>query len=291
MTSYKNTLVFSDLDGALLDSKYSWSAVSKVIENMKAAGVPIILCSSKTRAEIEYYRKAMGIDDPFISENGACIFVPKGYFEFEAHFTRESDGYKLIELGRPYGEIAAKIAELKGAQGIGQITCFSDMTDEQLSKDSGLPLELAGLAKKREYSESFKYSGDANVLREASKGVGLSLAFGGKYWGANSGSDKGVATKALISLFLKKYGSVKTIGLGDSSNDVPMLMAVDSPVLMMKNNGTYENVDIPNLQKSQKTGPEGWGKKVLSMLLKDMVSGSSRSAVGSSGPAAESSGK
>jgi len=284
--------VFTDLDGALLVPDYSWGAVAKVLENMKAAGVPIILCSSKTRAEIEHYRKAMGIADPFISENGACVFIPDGYFEFEFPFTREAGGYKLIELGRPYSEISAKISELRGAQGIGQITCFSDMTDEELSKDSKLPLELARLAKMREYSESFKYSGDIGALTEASKNTGLSLAFGGRYWGASGGSDKGVATRALTALFLKKYGSVKTIGLGDSANDVPMLMAVDSPVLMMKSNGTYENADIPNLQKSQRTGPEGWGKKVLSMLLKDMVSGSARAAAAPSvNPASEPSGK
>ena len=147
MTSYRNMLVFTDLDGTLLDQNYSWEPAAKVIENLKTAGVPLIFCSSKTRAEIEHYREAMGIKDPFISENGACTFIPDGYFDFEFPFTKESGGYKLIEAGKPYGEVLDKINEIKGVPGMGGITCFSDMTDEQLSTDARLPLKLARLAK------------------------------------------------------------------------------------------------------------------------------------------------
>ena len=75
------TVVFSDLDGTLLDENYSFEVAQPVIARLKALNVPIVLCSSKTRLEIEYFRTKMGINDPFISENGAAIFVPSGYFE------------------------------------------------------------------------------------------------------------------------------------------------------------------------------------------------------------------
>jgi mannosyl-3-phosphoglycerate phosphatase len=72
------TIVFSDLDGTLLDENYSFEVAQPVIARLKALKVPIVLCSSKTRMEIEYFRTKMEINDPFISENGAAIFVPTG---------------------------------------------------------------------------------------------------------------------------------------------------------------------------------------------------------------------
>jgi len=269
-------LVFTDLDGTLLDQNYSWEPAAKVIENLKTAGVPLIFCSSKTRAEIEHYREAMGIKDPFISENGACTFIPDGYFDFEFPFTKESGGYKLIEAGKPYGEVLDKINEIKGVPGMGGITCFSDMTDEQLSTDARLPLKLARLAKEREYTEVFKYSGDANLLKKEAESRGLSVVFGGRYWNAGCGGDKGAATKTLIQLFSKKNGPVRSMGIGDSTSDLPMLMAVNTPVLMMRRDGTHEKADIAGLQRTHLWGPEGWSRKVLSMLVKELVTNSRR---------------
>ena len=73
-------VVFTDLDGTLLDENYSYKETLPIISRLLELGFRIVLCSSKTRREIEFYRKVLGIDDPFISENGAAIFVSRDYF-------------------------------------------------------------------------------------------------------------------------------------------------------------------------------------------------------------------
>ena len=75
-------LVFSDLDGSLLDHHdYSFGAALPAIEALRQRGVPLILCSSKTRAEIEPLRARLDNRDPFIVENGAAVFIPCGSLE------------------------------------------------------------------------------------------------------------------------------------------------------------------------------------------------------------------
>jgi ribonucleotide monophosphatase NagD (HAD superfamily) len=56
----KKTIVFTDLDGTLLDeSTYSHAEASPALHLILATSTPLVLCSSKTRAEIEVLREQM----------------------------------------------------------------------------------------------------------------------------------------------------------------------------------------------------------------------------------------
>ena len=53
-------LIFTDLDGTLLDYKtYSYKKASKALSLIKKDKIPLIFCTSKTKAEIEYYGKEL----------------------------------------------------------------------------------------------------------------------------------------------------------------------------------------------------------------------------------------
>ena len=71
------TIIFTDLDETLLNQDYSFSEAERALEIIRDKEVPLIICSSKTRAEIEVYQAKLRIDWPFISENGGGIFIPK----------------------------------------------------------------------------------------------------------------------------------------------------------------------------------------------------------------------
>ncbi len=265
MTSSKNILVFTDLDGTLIDhDTYSWEPARESIEMLKGARIPIIPCTSKTRAEIEFYRRGMGLEDPFISENGGGIFIPKEYFDFNFDYDKEVGNYKVIELGMSYGDIRRALDEMRS---FGDITGFGDMSVEEVARDTGLSLEEARMAKEREYDEAFIFSGDEEGLKRAIKKAGLRWTKGGRYWHIMGNNDKGKAVRILTGLFAKKLGSVQTVGLGDSLNDLPMLEAVEIPILVQKKDGSYDaRVDVPGLIKTDAPGPEGWAKAVRSLF-------------------------
>ena len=64
-------LVFSDLDGTLLDHQsYSFQGAEKALQRLLHHSIPLILTSSKTRAELETLREKLGLHTPFIAENG-----------------------------------------------------------------------------------------------------------------------------------------------------------------------------------------------------------------------------
>lgn len=103
MTTTPEPIIFTDLDGTLLDrDTYSFEHSQTALRLIKGKGVPLILSSSKTRAEIEVYRRRLENNHPFVSENGGAVFIPKGYFFSPFYFDKESDGYMVLELGTSY---------------------------------------------------------------------------------------------------------------------------------------------------------------------------------------------
>ncbi len=260
--------MLTDLDGSLLDAEdYSSAGAREALEELKRLEIPVVICTSKTRAEVKHFQKELGMSDPFISENGAAIFIPRGYFGFDFEFERQESGYKIIEFGEAHQRIVEKMEGLRQVSGLESITTFSDLTVGGLAIDSGLPLNLARLAKMREYTEPFRFSGNEKLLKREARKRGIWLSRGGRYWSAGCGGEKGKASKALIKLFSKNMGYTKTIGIGDSLNDLPMLKAVDIPILIRKKDGGYEKgIKLANMRKSASAGPTGWCHEVLMAL-------------------------
>ncbi|HSD28464.1 MAG TPA: HAD-IIB family hydrolase, partial [Vicinamibacteria bacterium] len=72
-------LVATDLDGTLLDREtYDFAPARAAIEALRRAGIPLVLCSSKTRAEMVPLAAAIGSVGPLVVENGGAIVDPGG---------------------------------------------------------------------------------------------------------------------------------------------------------------------------------------------------------------------
>ena len=78
-----NPIIFTDLDGTLLDDKYSFNESLPALKIVKNKRIPLIFCTSKTEPEIKIYLKKMNINMPFIVENGGAVFIPKNYFNLD----------------------------------------------------------------------------------------------------------------------------------------------------------------------------------------------------------------
>jgi mannosyl-3-phosphoglycerate phosphatase len=225
-------VVFADLDGTLLDDTYSFESIKPIIDDLLSMGVSIVFCSSKTRGEIEYYRRRMGICDPFIVENGGAIFIPKDYFPFVFACSKRTERYDVVSLGVPYAVVREKLARIK-LETRTEIIGFGDLTAEKLADETGLPLSLARLAKKREYDEPILLLlGNEKELEVAVEKESLGLAKGDRFFHLFGGSDKGKATATLKDLYSKAFSRTVTFGIGDGSVDMPMLRAVDVPFLV-----------------------------------------------------------
>ena len=66
--------VVSDVDGTLMDHSYDLSPAKETIKTLQKLSIPVILCTSKTAAEVRVIRNELNLTDPYIVENGAAIY-------------------------------------------------------------------------------------------------------------------------------------------------------------------------------------------------------------------------
>ena len=70
-------IISTDLDASLLDGNYVWDGAKAALKVIAEAGIPLILNSSKTLAEMHFYSQALRLSTPLIAENGTVIAFPK----------------------------------------------------------------------------------------------------------------------------------------------------------------------------------------------------------------------
>lgn len=271
----RHTIVFTDLDGTLLNHRdYAFDDARPALARIKYLRIPLIICTSKTRREVEFLRKDLQIDDPFIVENGGGIFFPRNYQGFLIPEAMGVSEFKSIMLGVPYAKIRHFIEVIRP---LIPLSGFGDWDIADIMARTGLSLEAATMAKEREFTEPFHMHdpGQLEELNRAARKEGISITRGGRFLHfIGQGSDKGAAVNIVKSIFTANWKAhVFTLGLGDTTNDIAMLKQVDIPVLIPHDDGSYENIDLPGLIRAPSPGSSGWNRALTTLLdaLEDKV--------------------
>jgi mannosyl-3-phosphoglycerate phosphatase len=125
------------------------------LRELASEEVSVVLCSSKTRAELEQIQRELGIRHPFICENGGALFIPPAYVDVAVPDAREIAGYQVVEFGRPYAEVVDALRRTADQTAI-EIVGFSDMSVDEVAHECHVTPLHARLAKLREYDEPFR---------------------------------------------------------------------------------------------------------------------------------------
>lgn len=259
-------ILYSDMDGTLLDhDTYSFKPAMQVLQEIKERAIPLILTTSKTRAEVLLWQEKLGIQEPFITENGAGVFFPKGYKNFDLKAYPLLDGFHLALLGKEYAFITKYLETVQNKY---EILGFSQMSLAQVCKYTGLDEQSALFAKKRDFSEPFVIK-DATLvplLEKEAQMYGLKIVEGGRFFhciGAHQ--DKGKALQIAQAIFRRNGYEAKSIALGDGKNDESMLGAADFSIQIPKPNGDFVSMNV-NTQKADFPGPRGWAQMLKKFL-------------------------
>ena len=282
-------LVFTDLDGTLLDhNTYGWEEAIPALELCRTRGVPVILVSSKTRAEMDVLRRRLSSSAPFISENGGGIFFLKETFNdppsgsSPAHIPGFSPGDPtgssawsekglwILSLGVSYDHLIKTFREIRKELGW-RMRGFADMEIDEISRLTGLDKDGVRLATMREYDEPFIIEGqeptDLAPLKRAAGKRGLLITSGGRFYHLQGKNDKAKGMELVTAWYKQYHKEVLTVALGDSPNDFGMLERADFPVLIRSRRSFPDlKKGIPRLRITDDTGPKGWNSAVLDII-------------------------
>lgn len=265
-------LIFTDLDGSLLDHySYSHEAADALLDELEQNGIPVILASSKTRAELKPLRHELGNQHPFIIENGAAVCIPHRYFNKAPHGAEIIDDYWVKAFCQPRQHWLSLIDQQRIAHA-GAFTTFSESGVEDIMAMTGLSTAEAKAASLREYGEPVKWEGTAEQKADFIKALeqsGARVLTGGRFLHVSGDSDKGKALQWLIQQYELENKGIKycTIAIGDSQNDIAMMELSDYAVVIRS-----PAHDLPTLSRTDRVvltdacGPEGWVEGIQSIL-------------------------
>lgn len=251
MKAATSLVVFSDLDGTLLDhDTYAWSAAAPALAALRQISAPLILSSSKTAVEIAKIQSELDIvGTPAIVENGAGLL---GMAHVADDYTR---------LRRILNDLPAQLrAPFEG---------FGDMDVARIAQVTGLSLAGAADAKSRAYSEPGLWSGDSasrTTFISALADHGIFAREGGRFLTLSFGATKADGMAQVIDTYKPQH----TIALGDAPNDIEMLGAADYSIVIA-NPSRAPLPPLPgepsaNIIRTEQPGPIGWNAAVLSIL-------------------------
>lgn len=266
-------LVITDLDGTLLDDEtYDVEPARPGLNALRHRRLALVLCSSKTRAEMEPLAAELGLDTPLIVENGGAIVLETRWLPFLPPGGQRDGDRLVIPLGSTRDTLVAALGDVAGEAGV-TVRSFAAMTPREIGDMTGLGPEAAERAQKREWDEPFVVETDdpeaaGPRLEEAARRRGLRVTRGGRFHHLTGTSDKGLAVRMLVQL-LPHETHGRTVGLGDAANDLPMLEAVDRPILMPRRDGSFDpdlEASLPEAERAPAPGPAGWSRAILSVL-------------------------
>ncbi len=268
-------LVFSDLDGTLLDHHtYSFEPARSALQSLRTFSIPCVINTSKTFQELISLRTALNHQDPFIVENGSAVYIPK-HLSLRIDETLEDCGDYWLKAFGPKRE---QLIDLTNDQtNHYTFTRFSDMTYQDLMAVTGLDEENAKLAMQREFTEPMLWT-DSNQaldqLRHHLDQFDIQIQKGGRFSHLmGKHCDKANAMLWLKAVYENQAEEqITTMALGDGENDIGMLSKADIPVVIRS--PVHAPPEVPNRSDAWLTdayGPEGWAQSIDKILSKQGI--------------------
>jgi len=265
-------ILFSELAGTLLDARtFGCEAARPALEALRARGVPLLLMTSKSAEETLEYVRLLETGESFAVENGGAAYQAAHRAAAAPLGAVADGGYYRWDLGVSVERLIAFLQAFNRSRGTSFRT-FDDLTTEEVVAATRLTPERAALARRRRFDLPLivppREEAALELLSSEAAAAGLVVVGGGMFPHLKGPADKGTAFDLLMSAYAAP-GEARTVALGDSANDLPMLERADLAVLMPRPGGSFDpglRAALPRAILAPRPGPEGWAAAVLDIL-------------------------
>ena len=266
-------VVVTDIDGSLLEpGTGSLPNERAALDFLAARGIPLVINSSRTRAEIERLHQTMQMGAPFISEHGSALLVPHGCFPSVPAHSAAIVGGHVIKFGRPYHEVVDILRLTSRAVGV-EAVGFAELTIEDVARELGVQTVEAQLAKLREYTELIRIVDETDATRSrlfsALRRRGLRSWLSGRHHLITATRDRAESLLTLKALWREAWGEPLIIGFGDSEDDVAWLRHAHVAIIVQNDRAELASrvlSKLPTVHVTRSRGRHGWSEAVFEFV-------------------------
>ena len=270
-TAARRVVVVTDIDDSLLEpGARPLPSERAALDLLARRGVPLVINSSRTHAEIERIQETLRLLTPSISEHGSALFIPPGYFSSIPDRAARAVSGHVIEFGRPYHEVVDAVRITGRELGV-EIVGFADLTIEDAARELGVTDVEAQLAKLREYTELIRIADGTDARRShvlnALRRRGLRCWPTGRHHLVTATRDRAESLLTLKALWRHAWGEPPYIvGLGNTEDDVSWLQYADEAVIVQTDHAAVEPrilSKLPTARVSHRPGRLGWSDAIF----------------------------
>ena len=268
-------VIFTEPLGLLMtDGRLTLEGAEDALAELDRRKVPLVFASRATRMELEFLRRKLENEHPFISENGGGLFIPHGYFPARIpDAVTSSRDYHCIVFGRPYAEVTEALEDIAAEAGV-EAVGFHQMSARETAENAGLSPKMAQLARVREFDEPFFIAGETPHAVAQFEAAALARGFrcerGERFLHLSSGADAGRAVKRLMTLYREdRRARVRCVAIGSQVSELAVLAALPQAIVLPGKNGEVEPTlldRLPAAKRGNSSGGAGWGEAVLELL-------------------------
>ncbi len=257
----------SDIDGTIVDQSFTVTEEERRAAGLlAAAGIPLVLATSKTLDEARIYARKLRLPE---SCPGHAIIAEEG-----AVVEASSPGL-LPEERLVLAQAPPEPEELLPPGCSGSVKNITEMSPEEVSRLTGLPPAEAVAATRRLYTLALH--GPRRCLEEArvrAAEMGLYARLGRVFLMVGRIRGKAAALRELLRRSPRLRHS-RLIALGDNEMDLEMLETADIAIVVPPRDGKWPRPRRCDYLVAPAPAPEGWAV-VVSWLARILATGMSR---------------
>lgn len=266
----RRIVVVSDVDGILPEAgTRGLPHAQAAVDFLAAHGIPLVINSSRTRAEVERLHHTLHVRAPFITEYGAALFMPHGSFPVLPPRTHPAVGGDVIDFGGRYHDVVDTLKIACRESGV-RVVGLAELSIDEAARELGVALAEAQLAKLREYSELFRIVDDRDSVRSRLfkflRRRGLRTWRAGNHHLVTAAADRSESLRTLRAIWRHSCDDPLMIGLGNSDDDVVWLQHLDVAVIVENEAAGVPArllAKLPTAHVTRRSGTRGWSEAIF----------------------------
>jgi mannosyl-3-phosphoglycerate phosphatase len=247
----------------------------EALQALSQRGIPLVLSSRGTRAQLEPLRRKLQHAHPFLTESGGGLFIPDGYFHLRLEGAARAGRYFCVPFARPHAEAAAAVQEIAAEAGA-SVVGFSQLSAREIARNSGQSAREAELSRQREFSEIFFFAGESEKaprrFSEIARERGWEAIPGDPFWELRAPLTRSgePAARHLMGIYRESlHVRLRSVGIGSHAGDLHLLSATDTAVVLPRRPGELDQALISRLTRAvrcDQAGAAGWSQAITRIL-------------------------